>query len=168
MFAQDNTRPTLGDTYDEYLKYGTPGEREAAQIGFTEGYAQGVLRGATMGAPPMPVPSGDAKVDNKDQEPGTVPLYYTASDIGRDLGVGSRWVLQTLVDEGLLLSFAGDEAIHYRPTEAHFCKGWFLRIEKFLISENRAYFQTVVTRLGRQPILELLRTAREKQQLQST
>lgn len=60
-----------------------------------------------------------------------------------------------------------DDAVHYRPTEEFFSKGWFARIEKYLVSEERPYFQTVVTKKGREPVFQLLREALPKYPLKS-
>lgn len=168
MIAENNARQTLGDTYDEYLKYGTPGEREAAQIGFTEGYAQGVLRGAVLGGAlkdfipaATNLPASEATADE------TEPQYYSSNDIGYALGTNGQRVLRVLAAEGVLLKYEGDDAIHYRPAEEYFSKGWFIRIERFSVSENCPYFQTAVTKIGRQPVLDLLRAALPKYPLKS-
>lgn len=143
---------TPEQVYRHYELNGTPAERSAAHYGFTVGYAKGIRE------------TGDSskQIGDKRLSPDLSTLtdsapYFTMSEIGKEFGTTAQKVLQLLVDSEILHTSSLDDAIHYRPKEYYFSLGWFYRLEKFLVKESRAYFQTVVSPKGLEPVLALIK-----------
>lgn len=85
-----------------------------------------------------------------------VQPFFSIKDLADIVGVLQKEAFRILVQEGLLQSCLEDKLKHYRPTEEAFKTGYFWRIEKY--SRNGGiYYQTVVTPMGKEPILKIIR-----------
>lgn len=85
-----------------------------------------------------------------------VQPFFSIKELADKVRMLQKDAFSILVEEGLLQSCVEDKVNHYRPTDEAFKTGYFWRIEKYS-KKGGVYYQTVITPLGREPILKLLR-----------
>lgn len=85
-----------------------------------------------------------------------VQPFFSVKELADQVRMLQKDAFRILVEEGLLQNCVEDKINHYRPTEEAFKTGYFWRIEKYS-KKGGVYYQTVITPLGKEPILKILR-----------
>jgi phage antirepressor YoqD-like protein/predicted DNA-binding transcriptional regulator AlpA len=90
----------------------------------------------------------------RDRTPKEQRDCFTVAEVAAELQMKQLALFTTLRAHGLLIE-SPDPYRHNRPTEEGFHRGWFWRVERYLQSERKMVFQTMITAVGRREMLTL-------------